>query len=326
MPASCLKLNIKALIDQELNKNKIKMNNRHYIFFFVGLILISCDAKIEKNSEKKVHQNNKELKAMFEADQAQRLSPDTSLNEEQRFKLDEQRRKRVLELLDSNLINTSDDYEHAAMIFHHGWDTTSSTMAVKMQRKAIELDPNKNKWLLAAAIDRDLMRRNKPQAYGTQYVPGDTEGSWKLYKLDSTLVTDNERQEHGVPTLAQLKVEEIRMNQTKLAKLYSKGATVQEIVRIAKTSDLLYSDYNLSELSINQFGYQLMGRDKIQEALAIFKLNTELYPQGFNTFDSYGECLLKAGKTEEAILAYQKSLELNPKNSNAREVLNRISN
>ena len=34
---------------------------------------------------------------------------------------------------------------------------------------AIELDSTKNKWLLAASIDRELMSRNKPQIYGTQY-------------------------------------------------------------------------------------------------------------------------------------------------------------
>jgi hypothetical protein len=33
-------------------------------------------------------------------------------------------------------------------------------------KKAIELDPTINKWLLAAAIDRDLMSRSKSQIYG----------------------------------------------------------------------------------------------------------------------------------------------------------------
>ena len=40
-------------------------------------------------------------------------------------------------------------------------------MAVKMMAKSLELNPAGNKWLYAAAVDRDLMRRNKPQIYGS---------------------------------------------------------------------------------------------------------------------------------------------------------------
>ena len=57
------------------------------------------------------------------------------------------------------------------------------------------------------------------------------------------------------------------------------------------------------------------------EALKIFKLNTELYPQGFIAYDGYGECLLLLGQKEKAIEAYKKSLELNPKNTNAENII-----
>jgi tetratricopeptide (TPR) repeat protein len=53
----------------------------------------------------------------------------------------------------------------------------------------------------------------------------------------------------------------------------------------------------------------------------VFKLNTELYPNGFNTWDSYGECLLALGKKEEGIEAYRKSFELNPKNKLAEAIV-----
>ena len=60
-----------------------------------------------------------------------------------------------------------------------------------------------------------------------------------------------------------------------------------------------------------------MKEGKKEEALKIFKLNTELYSNSFNTFDSYGECLLELGDKENAIIAFKKSLELNPENKNA---------
>ena len=64
-----------------------------------------------------------------------------------------------------------------------------------------------------------------------------------------------------------------------------------------------------------------MASKKLTDALEIFKLNTRLYPDSFNTFDSLGECLLLMGKKEEGIKAYNKSLELNPRNENAKKII-----
>lgn len=64
-------------------------------------------------------------------------------------------------MIRGNQIKTATDHYNAAMIFQHGGDTIASTIAIDQMRKAIELDSTMNKWLLAAVIDRDLMRRNK---------------------------------------------------------------------------------------------------------------------------------------------------------------------
>ena len=80
--------------------------------------------------------------------------------------------------------------------------------------------------------------------------------------------------------------------------------------------------YNVSEGEINSFGYELLSAKKANDALIIFTLNTELYPNGFNTFDSLGECLLILNKKEEGIKTYKKSLELNPKNKKAMKIVN----
>jgi|GEM_PF-5528947 tetratricopeptide (TPR) repeat protein len=44
----------------------------------------------------------------------------------------------------------------------------------------------------------------------------------------------------------------------------------------------------------------------------------------WNTYDSYGECLLLMGDTENGIKAYKKSLELNPENESAIKVLSEL--
>ena len=43
-----------------------------------------------------------------------------------------------------------------------------------------------------------------------------------------------------------------------------------------------------------------------------------------HTYDSLGEAYLVAGEREKAINNYKKSLELNPKNTNATEALKRL--
>ena len=76
---------------------------------------------------------------------------------------------------------------------------------------------------------------------------------------------------------------------------------------------------------MNSFGYQLLGIKKVKEAIKIFKLNIEEYPDAFNPYDSLGEGYMIDGQRELAIKNYAKSLELNPKNTNAILMLARIN-
>lgn len=82
---------------------------------------------------------------------------------------------------------------------------------------------------------------------------------------------------------------------------------------------------DVSESRFNRLGYRLMGSGDLEGALAVFELNTQLYPESGNVFDSYGEALLKAGREAEGIAAYRRSLELDPGNANAERVLHLLS-
>jgi len=84
--------------------------------------------------------------------------------------------------------------------------------------------------------------------------------------------------------------------------------------------------YDFSEPELNQLGYRLLQTKKLKEAVEIFKLNVEAYPQGFNTYDSLGEAYMVSGNTELAIQNYKKSLELNPQNTGATAMLKRLEN
>jgi tetratricopeptide (TPR) repeat protein len=84
--------------------------------------------------------------------------------------------------------------------------------------------------------------------------------------------------------------------------------------------------YDFGEPELNTLGYQLLQEKKLKEAIEVFKLNVEAYPKAFNTYDSLGEAYMVSGNTELAIQNYKKSLELNPENTNATDMLKRLEN
>lgn len=75
---------------------------------------------------------------------------------------------------------------------------------------------------------------------------------------------------------------------------------------------------NSTEEELNLFGYELLNKNKKNDALVIFKLNVERHPNSWNCFDSYAEALIKNDKKDEAIANYKKALELAPENQKER--------
>ena len=82
--------------------------------------------------------------------------------------------------------------------------------------------------------------------------------------------------------------------------------------------------YDFSEPQLNRLGYQLLQMNRAGDAIEIFKVNVEIFPQGFNVYDSLGEAYMVNGDKQLAIQNYKKSLELNPKNANAIETLKKL--
>jgi len=64
------------------------------------------------------------------------------------------------------------------------------------------------------------------------------------------------------------------------------------------------------EALINQLGYQSLGREKNDEAIAIFKTNVERYPESANVYDSLGEAYEKTGRLDLATPLYEKAQTL----------------
>jgi len=83
--------------------------------------------------------------------------------------------------------------------------------------------------------------------------------------------------------------------------------------------------YDFRERVLNRLGYRLLRRNMNQEAIGVFKLNIEVYPEYANGYDSLGEAYMNADQLDLAVENYEKSLELDPANENAAKMLARLS-
>ena len=109
-----------------------------------------------------------------------------------------------------------------------------------------------------------------------------------------------------------------------MVQLYTEGKSVDNIIEMIKDPTEKYLISNFYESGINRFGYELLEKDKYEDALKVFRYNVEVNPTSSNAMDSLAECLLKIGDKKEAIITYKKSIELNPDNQNAKEVLSKL--
>jgi hypothetical protein len=83
--------------------------------------------------------------------------------------------------------------------------------------------------------------------------------------------------------------------------------------------------YNFDEDELNTLGYHFLHVNKFKEAIRIFQLNAEVYPQSGNAYDSLAEAYMDDGKKPQAIANYQKSLQLNPSNRNVVQTLQKLN-
>jgi len=95
------------------------------------------------------------------------------------------------------------------------------------------------------------------------------------------------------------------------------------IVRYRQMRQRYPTEY-FNEGTLNTLGYQQLNAKHMPEAIALFKLNVEMYPKGFNTYDSLAEVFMTQGDREAAIKNYRKSLALNPHNTNAVTMLKKL--
>jgi uncharacterized protein len=78
------------------------------------------------------------------------------------------------------------------------------------------------------------------------------------------------------------------------------------------------------ESLLNWLGYLFIMEKQYDKSYKLFKMNIENYTESANAFDSIGEIELIMGDTLQSLKHYEKSLELNPKNKNAENIINNL--
>lgn len=78
------------------------------------------------------------------------------------------------------------------------------------------------------------------------------------------------------------------------------------------------------EFIVNRFGYESMGQKDLQLAERYFQMNLDAYPKSSNAHDSMGELFLNKGDTVHALKMYEKAVELDGTNDNARRIIRDI--
>lgn len=148
---------------------------------------------------------------------------------------------------------------------------------------------------------------------------------------------DYRAHEIGWHVLELINGREVETPRINLARIYGIALVKEGPAKARQLLDSLRKDsavYTLQEGDMNSLGYEFLGSvnvyhltegRKFGEALETFRISTELFPQSWNCWDSYGEALLAMGKKEEAVAMYRRSVELNPANDNGRKVVEELS-
>ena len=84
-------------------------------------------------------------------------------------------------------------------------------------------------------------------------------------------------------------------------------------------------EYNFDLSELNTLGYTLLyEHDQIPAAIEIFKLNVQMFPDAFQTYESLGEAFEVNKQWDDALMQYERSLSLNPINRALRQKVTKI--
>lgn len=85
------------------------------------------------------------------------------------------------------------------------------------------------------------------------------------------------------------------------------------------------NEYDFDEDQLNSTAFKFINNGMYQYAIGLLKLNAETYPDSFIIYDGLGEAYMLKGDKESAIESFGKALKLNPKDTNAEDLLKKLN-
>lgn len=104
------------------------------------------------------------------------------------------------------------------------------------------------------------------------------------------------------------------------------GGVAAAVARYQELKASAPGDYIFNPNELNRIGYALLHKGRVLDAIALWELNAREYPDDWNVHDSLGDGYAAAGPehAEKAIASFRRSLALNPNNSHAEEMIERL--
>jgi CubicO group peptidase (beta-lactamase class C family) len=84
-------------------------------------------------------------------------------------------------------------------------------------------------------------------------------------------------------------------------------------------------EFECEEDELRRLGYKLFSDEKKESGLIVLKFNSEIFPKSSSAHRSLGWAYLQLGQTVNAIKELNISLEIDPANESAKEILNKIT-
>ncbi len=212
-----------------------------------------------------------------------------------------------------NLVNEMSNYTNAIFI----GEPTSENINFYGDNNQVELPNSKISAYLSFAWWQD-----KPQWEGADWLAPHiaVDMSFKEYKTNKDPVLD---------TALSFNEDNFVLDPMQyFTNLFMKGE-IDKLKMEAKRMILnpSYRFFNF-ENKFNEAGYQLLGNNQLQEAIFVFQMITEFFPNSANAWDSLAEGFLKAGDKEKAKVFYTKAIELDSNGrigKHAKDMLNSIN-
>jgi hypothetical protein len=98
-----------------------------------------------------------------------------------------------------------------------------------------------------------------------------------------------------------------------------KSQMLEKEGRTKESADIMNKAMAMAnESQLNVYGYRLLGQNKNQEAIEVFKSVVKRYPNSWNAYDSLGEGFEKSGDKKQSVANYKQALKRAPEDQRSR--------